>query len=154
MWQRIQTLFLALIIVSMVGLLLLPIWVSQPDSANEHQLYAFHYTEKSIDGNKTQYIPYCITAVLAIAAATVSAISIKSYKNRPLQMRLGLLNSLLMLGVMVSVVVFVTDLASTHTEAQYGLGFWLIASGVACNFVANRFIRRDEQLVKDSDRLR
>lgn len=154
MWQRIQTLFLVLIVIAMLGLLIMPIWVSQPDTPNEHQLFALHYTEKSPEGNKTYYLPYCLTAVLAVAAATVSVISIRSFKNRQLQMRLGLLNSLLMLGVMICIVVFVTDLTGTHPQAQYGIGFWLVAVGVACNFLANRFIRRDEQLVKDADRIR
>lgn len=154
MWQRIQTLFLVMIIASMLGLLILPIWVNAPDTPNEHQLYALHYTEKSPEGNKSYYLPYCLTAILAVAAATVSFISIRSYHDRQKQMRLGLLNSLLMLGVMICIVFFVTDLTETHPDAQYGFGFWLVAVGVACNFLANRFIRRDEQLVKDADRIR
>jgi hypothetical protein len=154
MWQRIQTLFLGLLVLAMLGLLVLPIWVNQPDTPTEHQLYALHYTEKSAEGNSTFYFPYSVTAVLAVAAAVVSVLSIRSYTNRPLQLRLGLLNSLLLLGVMICVVVFVTDLTKTHAQGQYGPGFWLIAAAVACNFLANRFIRKDQQLVKDSDRLR
>ncbi|MCE2734512.1 MAG: DUF4293 domain-containing protein [Chryseotalea sp.] len=154
MWQRIQTLFLGLLIVAMLGLLVLPIWVNQPDTPTEHQLYALHYTEKAESSKSTFYFPYSITAVLAVAAMVVSGISIKSYTNRPLQLRLGLLNSLLLLGVMICVVVFVTDLAKSQPTGQYGPGFWLIAAAVACNFLANRFIRKDQQLVKDSERLR
>jgi hypothetical protein len=31
---------------------------------------------------------------------------------------------------------------------------WIMFVGVACNWLAVRFIRRDEKLVRDSDRLR
>ena len=92
--------------------------------------------------------------MLAIATATVAFISIGKFNNRTLQMKLGVLNSLLMLGTMVSIVVFILDLAKAHQGGQYGAGFWMVAIGVAANFLANRFIRRDEKLIKDSERLR
>jgi glucan phosphoethanolaminetransferase (alkaline phosphatase superfamily) len=154
MWQRIQTVFLVVVIISMVGLIFMPIWVFQPDTENSHMLYALHYTEKENGVANTLYMPYAITAMLAMAAAAIAFISIRKFKNRVLQMKLGALNSLLMLGAMVSIVVFVMDLAKSHSGGQYGSGFWMIAMGVAANFLANRFIRRDEKLVRDSERLR
>jgi len=154
MWQRIQTVFLVVVIISMVGLIFMPIWVFQPDTENSHMLFALHYTEKANGVANTLYMPYAITAMLAMAAAAIAFISIRKFKNRVLQMKLGALNSLLMLGAMVSIVVFVMDLAKSHSGGQYGSGFWMIAMGVAANFLANRFIRRDEKLVRDSERLR
>ena len=35
-----------------------------------------------------------------------------------------------------------------------GLGLWLPGAAVICNLLANRFIRKDERLVRDADRLR
>lgn len=154
MWQRIQTVFLVVNLISMIGLIFMPIWVYQPETENSHQLFALHYTEKTAGVANTQYIPYAITAMLAAAAAVVAFISLRQYKNRVLQMKLGVLNSLLMLGAMVCIVIFVLDLAKQHNGGQYGSGFWMVAIGVAANFLANRFIRRDEKLVRDSDRLR
>lgn len=154
MWQRIQTVFLAVVVLSMIALIFMPIWVYQPGTANEHQLYAFHYTERTEGVRNTQYMPFAITAMFAIATATVAFISIGKFSNRVLQMKLGVLNSLLMLATMVCIVVFVLDLAKSHAGGQYGSGFWMVAIGVAANFLANRFIRRDEKLVRDSSRLR
>lgn len=154
MWQRIQTVFLLVVVVAMVALIFLPIWVHQPGTENAHQLYALHYTEKLNGVATTLYYPYCITAMLAVAAATVSFISLRKFNNRRLQMKLGALNSLIMLGLMVCIVIFIFDLAKTHPSAMYGMGFWMVAIGVAANFLANRFIRRDEKLVRDSERLR
>lgn len=155
MWQRIQTVFLLVVITSMVGLLLMPIWVYQPETENSHKLFALQYTEKTNGIPNILYMPYAITGMLAIAAVTVAFISLRKFKDRMLQMKLGVLNSLLMLGTMVAIVIFIMDLAKTHNGAgQYGSGFWMIAIGVAANFLANRFIRRDEKLVRDSERLR
>ncbi len=154
MWQRIQTVFLAVVVISMIGLIFMPIWVFEPSTENAHLLYALHYTEKVNGVGNPLYMPYAITGMLAVAAATVAFISLRKYNNRMLQMKLGALNSLLMLGAMVSIVFFVLDLAKTHQGGQYGSGFWMIAIGVAANFLANRFIRRDEKLVRDSERLR
>lgn len=154
MWQRIQTVFLAVVVISMIALIFMPIWVYAPETENSHQLFALHYTEKTNGVANTVYMPYAITAMLAIATATVAFISIGKFSNRVLQMKLGVLNSLLMLGTMVAIVVFVLDLAKAHQGGQYGSGFWMVAIGVAANFLANRFIRRDEKLIRDSERLR
>lgn len=154
MWQRIQTVFLAVVVISMIALIFMPIWVYAPETENSHQLFALHYTEKTDGVANTVYMPYAITAMLAIATATVAFISIGKFNNRVLQMKLGVLNSLLMLGTMVAIVVFILDLAKAHQGGQYGSGFWMVAIGVAANFLANRFIRRDEKLIRDSERLR
>jgi hypothetical protein len=154
MWQRIQTIFLSVVVISMIALIFLPIWVYQPKTENAHQLFALHYTEKAGGVASTLYFPYCITAMLAIAAATIAFMSIRKFNDRGLQLKFGALNSLLMLGVMVCVVIFTLDLAKTHQGGLYGTGFWMVAIGVAANFLANRFIRRDEKLIRDSERLR
>jgi glucan phosphoethanolaminetransferase (alkaline phosphatase superfamily) len=154
MWQRIQTVFLIIVIVSMVSTIFLPLWVFQPESENSRMLFALHYTVKSDGQASTLYLPYSVTGMLVVACATIAFISIKNYKNRILQMKLGALNSLLMLGVMVCVVVFALDLAKQYPGGQYGGGLWTIVASIAANFLANRFIRRDERLVRESDRLR
>lgn len=154
MWQRIQTVFLSVVVISMIALIFMPIWVYQPETENSHQLFALHYTEKVNGVGTPLYMPYALTAMLAMATATTAFISLRKFNDRPLQMKLGVLNSLLMLGTMVCIVFFVLDLAKSHQGGQYGSGFWMVAIGVAANFLANRFIRRDEKLIRDSERLR
>lgn len=153
MWQRIQTVFLAVAILSLVASIFLPIWGVQENETTRHQLYALHYTKIENANRTTVYIPYCFTAVLAIAAATVAAISIRRYDNRLLQMKLGAFNSLLMAGTIASAVYFASGMVKAH-GGQFGFGMWVPGIAVICNLLANRFIRRDEKLVRDSDRLR
>ncbi|MCI0752143.1 MAG: DUF4293 domain-containing protein [Flammeovirgaceae bacterium] len=154
MWQRIQTVFLVFVIVFNVATILLPIWVFNGGTENAHELYALHYTEKTNGERVTQYFPYSITAIFAVASATMAFFSIRNFKNRILQLKLGALNSLFLLGVAGPAVYFASQLAQSHQGGQYGLGLWLPIGAVVCNSMANWFIRKDERMVRDSDRLR
>ena len=91
----------------------------------------------------------------AIAAATVAFFEIGKFNNRMLQIKLGALNALLMAGGIGSAVWFATDLMKATQEAgNYGLALYLPIVAIISNMIANRFIRKDEKLVRDSDRLR
>lgn len=159
MWQRIQTVFLVIAIISLVASILFPIWVYQ-DTMNAidqtHKLFAFHYsiTKQGSGMITTEYFPYSVTAILAIAAITISIMEIRKYKDRVLQMKLGALNSLFLAGTIASAFIFSNQLSKTFGGGQFGLGLWLPGIAVVCNLLANRFIRRDEKLVRDSNRLR
>jgi type IV secretory pathway TrbD component len=154
MWQRIQTLFLLIVIVSLVVTIFLPIWIYGDPSGVTHELYPLHYTTIQNGVRTTQYFPFSITAILTIASATLAIIAIRKYKNRMLQMKLGALNSLFMAGTIASAVIFSNQLIKTFHGGNYGMGLWLPGVAVICNLVSNQFIRRDERLVRDSNRLR
>jgi len=155
MWQRIQTVFLVIAIISLIAAILFPIWVHET-AGQTHKLFAFHYSITAQRGDmvSTDYMPYCLTAILAIASITIAIIEIGKYKDRMLQMKLGALNSLFLAGTIVSAFVFSNNLAEEFKGGQLGLGLWLPGIAVLCNLLANRFIRRDEKLVRDSNRLR
>lgn len=155
MWQRIQTVFLVISILSLIAAILFPIWAHEV-IGQTHKLYALHYSilAKSGEMITTQYMPYSITAMLAVASITLSIIEIGKYKNRVLQMKLGALNSLFLAGTIASAFIFSNQLGKEFQGGQLGLGLWLPGVAVLCNLLANRFIRRDEKLVRDSNRLR
>ena len=155
MWQRIQTVFLVVAILSLVAALIFPIWIHDA-IGQKHVLTAFYYniTGQSGDMIATDYMPYCLTAILAIASITLSIIEIRKYKDRVLQMKLGALNSLFLAGTILTAFIFSNQLTKEFQGGQLGLGLWLPGIAVVCNLVANRFIRRDEKLVRDSNRLR
>lgn len=153
MWQRIQTLFLVLVVVSMVVSLFLPIW-KFVEGTKEFQLFPLHFTTIENGERVTSYFPYSITAILMIAAATIGIMEIRRFDNRITQIKLGTLNSLILAGVMICVVVFYNSVTKEYGYGRYGLSLWIPFIGVACNWLAMRFIRRDEKLVRDSDRIR
>ena len=151
MWQRIQTLFLAIAILVLLVSLVVPIW-SADVNGQARVLTSFYY----LNNGAYQYNPYSLTAILTIAAVTIALTEITKFKNRLTQVKLGALNSLFLVGVLVCSFYFSSQLMKEveGTKGQYGLGMWLPFAAVICNLLANRFIRRDEKLVRDSDRLR
>ncbi len=149
MWQRIQTVFLAVIIIALLIALVQPVWHFEGDSKSI-LLTPFYFS----DGLAAVYMPYSITAIIMIAIITIAFTSLRKYKDRVLQMKLGALNSLLLIGAIGSSVYFSMELMKTYEGGAFGLGLYLPAGAVFFNMLANFFIRRDERLVRDSDRLR
>lgn len=154
MWQRKQTVFLVIAIGCLVMMIFFPVWKAT-DGQTQWALFPLHFTAKEANSSVTTYFPYSLTAILAIAAATLAGFSIGKFDNRLLQIKIGALNALLMAGSMGSAVYFATRLIKEHQIAgEYGYALFLPGVAMICNMIANRFIRKDERLVKDADRLR
>ena len=149
MWQRIQTVFLVLAVVALLFSLVQPIWYYSGDSGTI-TLTPFYFLHE----DSYQYFPYSLVAIFSIASITLAITSIRKYKNRMLQMKLGALNSLCLVGVVGVSVYFATQLIGEFQGGSYGPGLYLPVVAVLCNLVANFFIRRDERLVRNSERLR
>jgi len=160
MLQRIQTIFLSLVIIAMIVSVLTPQWQKfDPESSEVLQLTAVklsHYkdlqTLEVISEKWTFYI-----ALTALMAAGVALYSIISYKNRITQIKLGALNSLLMGASLILSVYFsfqAEKMIEPGMKGAYLTGFYAIFSGLIFNLLANRFIRRDEKLVRSVDRIR
>ncbi len=138
----------------MVMMIFFPLWVGVEEGV-EKMLFALHYTIKRGELRNTVYFPYSICTVFAMASATVAIIEIGKFENRLLQLKLGALNSLLMTGAIGVAVYFATGLIKANQlGGAYGLGMYLPAVAMISNLIANRFIRRDEKLVRDSERIR
>ncbi|HZY78315.1 MAG TPA: DUF4293 domain-containing protein [Cyclobacteriaceae bacterium] len=158
MWQRLQTIFLSAVVIIMIACLFLPQWKHVDPSGIRYEYYPLHYTIYDGEERNTSYFPYAITAVLMAAAATVAVQTIRRYDNRLTQIKLAAFNTLLLMGVMGTIVYFSYKLDSEFNQAGMSgmsrLGLWTVFAGVFCNWVAMRLIRRDEKIVRDSDRLR
>lgn len=154
MWQRIQTLFLAIVIISLIVSIFFPIWGFQDASGKTHALYPLHYSVIENGVRSTNYFPYCLTAILAMASATIAFISVRKYRSRVLQMKLGALNSFFLVGTILTAILFANQFIKTFQGGKYGMGLWIPGIAVVFNLLANIFIRRDERLVRNSERLR
>ena len=154
MWQRKQTIFLVLTSACMVLMIFFPIWKASEDGV-EKMLFPLHFTVVTGGVRDTIYFPYALCAILAMAAATLAVFEIGKFEDRLLQLKLGALNSLLMMGSLASAVYFAIQLIKTQQiKGAYDYGMWLPAVAMVSNLIANRFIRKDEKLVRDSDRIR
>jgi len=165
MWQRKQTVFLVLAAGCLILMIFFPVWTAgytNPDGTQvEVALYPLHFSIHPLSTNQqmiaaeTNYLPYSISAILAIAAATLAIIEIGKFNNRLLQIKMGALNALLMVGTMGSSVYFAISLIKTYQlQGSYGLSLFLPAVAMVSNTISNWMIRRDEKLVRDSDRIR
>jgi hypothetical protein len=79
------------------------------------------------------------------------------FKNRKLQLILGRLSYLLILGYFVLLYWWTDQIAGIlvpGSEAAYGAGIYFPVAALAFVFLANRAIKKDEDLVKSLDRLR
>ena len=72
-------------------------------------------------------------------------------------MKLGALNSLVLAGFLGLSVYFtfrMEKMIGVAGEGTYEFGMYLPAVALICNLLANRFIRKDEALVRSVDRIR
>src|SRR5688572_28341219 len=106
MWQRIQTVFLGITIIALAISMILPIRQGQADGTPVI-LTPFYLKQSDV----YTYLPYSLTAVLVVAGMTLALIEIRRYDNRILQMKLGVLNTLILAGSMVCVAVYTMKLA-------------------------------------------
>src|SRR2546421_9007027 len=138
MWQRKQTVFLAIAIASLVAMIFFPVWEAKNETTRM-TLYPLYYGVHEGDVATTiVYFPYCLIGTLGIAAATLSVMETGKFENRLLQLKLGALNSLLMAGCMGSAAYLMIKLVqANHVAGNYGVSLFLPAVAMVCNAIAN-----------------
>jgi len=159
MIQRVQSLFLLGVTICMITTLFFPIWVkTNPDDLTMFVVYGLFGEKVDPSGNIEQILfPYALIGGFSILAAIISLVEIFSYSNRLTQIKLGTLNSLVMSGVL-GVIIYLTfqqeKIFAPGTKGDYGLGLFFPCVALLLNVLANRFIRRDDNLVRSVDRIR
>jgi hypothetical protein len=161
MLQRIQTVFLFIIAVLMVLFQLFPIWTTSPGvEGTVYRLYAFFLfvgPENNPEAGNWVFWPFFIPGVFAGLVIIVTLVEAFSYKKRMTQIKMGALNSLLLAGVLISTIWFVNQGQAEWTvehPGNYGIGIFFPVVSIINNLLANRFIRKDENLVRSMDRIR
>jgi hypothetical protein len=159
MIQRIQTVFLFLVAVSMVLVLIFPIWQQvNPGQTQMATLTAWALTTVDVEsGDVMESSSKIFIALLALISLSMALFSIFQYKNRTRQMFLNMMNSLAMVinvGLIIWTSHSANELINPQANGAFVLGFWAIFAGMIMNLLANRFIRKDEMLVRSVDRIR
>ncbi len=159
MIQRVQTIFLFLVAVAMILATYFPIWIQvNTDQTQSLTLTAWSLThldletQEAISQTNTFYL-----GSLSIVAALIALFSLSQFKNRTKQMFLNMINSLVMV-INLGLVVYLTysknaDFNPT-ASGSFMIGFYCIVLAMVFNIIANRFIRKDEMLIKSVDRIR
>lgn len=98
-----------------------------------------------------------LISIGAFLAAGIMLFSLFKYKNRMAQVKLNALFSLISALTIVGVVYFSLKgnaLILPEQQGTFLMGFYLPIVAMFNNFLANRFIRKDEALVRSADRIR
>ncbi len=160
MIQRVQTIFLFLVVVAMGLTIGTGLWeqtITDSGASDSWFLNAFTLSNFDSDGQLIQSSSKWYLAALAAFAGLLALISIFQYRNRARQMMLNMINSLVMVALVATVFLTTNGINSevnAETNGTYQIGFWAILIAMVCNMLANRFIRKDEALVKSVDRIR
>ena len=136
MIQRIQTVYLLIAAACSAGLIFVfHLWTNNEDIpvyATDEYLYLG----------------------LFLGSALLSLISIFSYKNRKAQFMLGRLNIILNFILLGLCIAQSLNLSGEANVSEKGIGILLPILSIVLLVLANKAIKKDEDLVKSVDRLR
>jgi hypothetical protein len=155
MFQRIQTLFLIVALFACAACFFTPFWVFT--GGNYSVNVDVYQVKQYMEGAKYDIIGTIPVIVIISVMSLLTLVSLYYFRNRPLQMKINgynLLFSVILIGTLYLWIpyIVVDKLPDAKYDWQYGLIFPLIAFlGI---IFANRFIKKDEKLVKSADRLR
>ena len=179
MIQRVQSLLLFFSALLMLILLFVPIWEGSNKTTDKEGktfegkacLKAFKLNLEGVEKTtlKTEFnstisevkvdekFNMIYIGIPAIISIIISLFSIFQFKNRMLQMKLGMFNSLIIVGVLGGI--FLGRLKGRSMlpvieNDDLMIGFLFPVAALILNVMANRFIRNDEKLVKSADRFR
>jgi hypothetical protein len=154
MIQRIQTVFLFLAVLALAAFNILPYWlIPATDNGGGHQLMSYGFVQLVNGELSIEYGLYSIVAAISAVAGVILLIEIFKFKNRILQLKLAIANSLLMSVNLVLMTYFIIGLQEEY-EGSFGYGIFIYAMAMLLNILARRFIQKDEKLIRSVDRLR
>jgi len=144
MIQRIQSVYLLLATLISGGLIFVfNLWINELGS----KFFV-------IDSFSTGNVMLIAMAVLFFVSALISGITIFKFKNRQLQFVLGRLTILINFFLLGILVYFSQNLSGEIQVSEKGIGLLIPIFTILLVVMANKAIKKDEELVKSVDRLR
>lgn len=147
MIQRIQTVYLLIVTGLLITTMCLPMGFFT-DSMGEHAFKAL-----GADVNGAFQSTWGLFGILMLSAIVALA-TIFLFKNRMLQIRMSVFNSLLLVGYYIAFIAFYFAFKNDANMFRIGWALCLPLVSIVLNVLAIRAIGRDEVMVKAADRLR
>jgi len=155
MIQRIQSIYFLLASVALFALFAFPIvhGINVDTVAKTIKIDGVYET---INGQLVRTVSFLMLTIATIILGIVPLVAIFMYKNRKLQLALGY-------GLILAIIGFSFWMSQTvqgfmHgaqiTSDNWGIGMLLSSISILFLIFATRGIKRDEKLIKSSDRLR
>lgn len=143
MIQRIQSLFLFLVDIVLVVLLFVPFMTAGPPNSTEPPV-------------GMTLLDYPTTIVGQAVLCVIAAAALAMFKNRKAQMKLciaGMVLSVIFSSFLAVIPMLLND-AFGNENSQTSIGTWISLANFLLFFLAWRFVKKDEELVKSMDRIR
>ena len=159
MIQRIQTIFLILVIViGYVNLWQDPVyaWFTANDHSNSNVLMFWHSYSGVVTDANTMYTPDLLTAFFTVVMIIAALATVFLFRNRRLQLKAACLTlgfSILLVGVLY-LRYFMFSCAHEYYSAQFGIHFIFSHFFIFFAALSVYNIRKDERLVRSMDRIR
>lgn len=142
MIQRIQTVYLLLIAILSIGI----IFVFELWTVAEVKVFASDLLSNESILKKLVPVSFIVSGLIALYA-------IFQFKNRKLQFVLGrliILINLFLLGILI----YLSLNLPGEVSSEKGIGMFIPTVAILVSVLANKAIKKDEDLVKSVDRLR
>ncbi len=156
MLQRIQSVYLLLVFVSglLFGVLPMVYFPGQSPEAS-FKLAEFSTFFKAFPEADPGIILYLLFASLMLVLL-VTVLTTFQFKNRKMQIRMGKFNMLMHAVLILLAFFFVDGLKAQVLATEYNYGAAVVFPVVSLIFIllANRAIKKDEDLVRSADRFR
>jgi hypothetical protein len=156
MLQRIQTLYLLIVVISSIFIFFVPL-ASFISDLLYLKLYVYKFQNLTPDSD----IQFGFTTILPLVIINagivgLTLLAISRYKNRILQVKLVRFTLLLSMLLIVGIFVLYPNRVFKTSEAvsEFETGAYIPIINLLFLFLANRNILRDEKLVRSVDRLR
>jgi len=144
MIQRIQSIYLLIATVLSGGLIFpLNLWITEQGT----EFFA-------LDSLSSDNLVLASVFVLFMASALLTLITIFQFKKRQLQFVLGRLTILINFILVGILVYFAQNLSGEMQVSEKGIGLLIPIFTIVFVALANKAIKKDEELVKSVDRLR
>ncbi|MDR7372161.1 DUF4293 domain-containing protein [Flavobacterium aquidurense] len=138
MIQRIQTVYLLLtFVITGVLMFFIPLWTLNTGKA-------FYFMQDQV---------YTVLLGLSTMLTIISIISYKKRQNQFVMGRLNIILNLILLGLFVYRSLNLSG-ETTNIVSEKGIGMFLPIVAIVLLVLANKAIKKDEDLVKSVDRLR
>jgi hypothetical protein len=141
-----------------------PIWEkSNPQTGIKYTLNAFYwqeYQQSESDSNTWDLTATKQTFYLVGFSAIVCLLALYSmfqFKKRTFQIKLGAINAFLMMAYIATATYFIyqgENKMGMDIRGVFKPGYFLPLGAMIFNSLANRYIKKDEDLVKSVDRIR
>jgi hypothetical protein len=159
MIQRIQSLFLLGVVILAVALFFVPVSEKTVTETTTGEISHYVLSITNVSMAKGGELPQIISVnypvlIVNLLILILAATTLFLFKNRPLQIRLSMLGSLVSTILLILIFYYSENMGDVQLKPHYQAGVYLIAVQVFLFMAARRSIRKDEMLVRAADRIR